>query len=60
MHVLIGNQELLYSPQPISVVKSQKHLDYENEEQLKKDRLKKAKEAKLAELKQKEAEKLKA
>ena len=59
LHVLIGNCELLYSPQPITITKSEKHLQYENEELLKKELLKKAKDAKLQDLKNKEQEKLK-
>ena len=36
LHVLIGNVELLDSPKPIEIVKSQKHLDFEKEEKEKK------------------------
>ena len=31
LHVLIGNQELLDSPKPIEIIKSEKHKAYEQE-----------------------------
>lgn len=40
LHVMIGNQEILESPKPISIVKSQKQLDYEKEQKEKKDQAK--------------------
>ena len=54
LHVLIGNQEVMESPKPISIVKSQKHSDIEKEQKEKKDL---AKANKLQALKDKENEK---
>ena len=63
IHVLLGNTEVLESPRPITIVKSEKHLGLDKEALEKKlldqDEAKRAKAAKLQSLKDKEKEKQK-